>query len=61
MMTATWGGGANSPVAATDNFDDLGQCGYAINSLIRHDISQGLDISLLISEHFAMISSKENI
>jgi hypothetical protein len=37
-MTATWGGGANSPVAATGNLDDFGQGRSAINSLIRHDI-----------------------
>jgi hypothetical protein len=25
MMTATWGGGANSPLAATGNLDDFGK------------------------------------
>ena len=54
MMTT---GGA---AARTLRLDDWGRCGYAINSLISHDISQKLDISLRISELFAMISSKEN-
>jgi hypothetical protein len=37
MMTATWGGGANSPVAATGNLDDFGKSGAGTNSLIRND------------------------
>jgi hypothetical protein len=60
MITATWGGGANSPVAATANLDDFGQGGTAINSLIRHDITQGIEISLLISEIFAIIPFNKN-
>jgi hypothetical protein len=30
MMTATWGGGANSPVAATGNLDDFGKVALAL-------------------------------
>jgi hypothetical protein len=60
MMTATWGGGANSPVAATGNLDDFGKGGAGTNSLIRHDIIRGIDILLLISEYSAIVSSKEN-
>ncbi len=28
MLPATWAGGANSPAAAADNFDDLGEDAY---------------------------------
>jgi hypothetical protein len=60
MMTATWGGGANSPVAATGNLDDFGQGGAGTNSLIRHDIIRGIDILLLISEIFPIIPFDKN-
>jgi hypothetical protein len=41
------------------NLDDFGQADAATNSLIRNDIIRGIDISLLISECSAIVSSKE--
>ena len=60
MMAATWGGGANSPVAATGNLDDFSKGCAGTNSLIRHDIIRGIDIFLPISEYIVIISFNEN-
>src|SRR4029077_14673683 len=59
MMAATWGGGANSPVAATGNLDDFSKGCAGTNSLIRHDIIRGIDIFLPISEYIVIISFNE--